>query len=407
MGLLDFGSNNTQSGGLLGDLDPSSKAMVAMALINKFANNNRGSESGFGDIFGMMMQQQQMKRQEMMDQLQFARFGMDQKEFGLRQKSYEAQVQEAQRKAAALAQQQQQFNNMAQGVVDYKAPAAEMKPVVAEYNQAPLMEGQSVQIPTQNYLNNMFSAADEARQNPSKGAFIIDPGVRQQAAAMIRTGDPQLVKQAYDLLQQGGPFTLGEGQTRYTGTGEPVAIAPNKTARQQNAFTQENKLRDEFVNQTKPFTQVNDSYGRILKSAENPSAAGDLALIFNYMKMLDPGSTVREGEFANAENSAGIPTWLQQRYNKAVNGERLTPEMRSDFVSRSGQMYESQRQGYDQLRQQYNGLANRYGLNPKNVMVDYEVQGRYNPQQSQMPSSATSGNAGSVRRYNTQTGRIE
>ena len=38
-----------------------------------------------------------------------------------------------------------------------------------------------------------------------------------------------------------------------------------------------------------------------------PDAAGDMALIFSYMKMLDPNSTVREGEYATAQDAGSIP----------------------------------------------------------------------------------------------------
>lgn len=226
MGLLDFGGSDNQSkGGLLGDLDPTSKAMLAMAIMNKF-NNNRGAESGFGDIFGLMMQQQQLQRQEQMDKLQVEKFGLDKQEFDERKKLYNSQSQEAQRKAQMAEQQQQRLNSMAQGVIDYKAPAAEMRPIIPEYNEMPLMGGESLKIPTTNYLNNMFSAADEASKSQPKGAFISDPGVRQQAAELIRSGDTQLVKQAYDLLQQGGAFTLGAGDKRFAGPGNLIAENP-------------------------------------------------------------------------------------------------------------------------------------------------------------------------------------
>jgi len=38
------------------------------------------------------------------------------------------------------------------------------------------------------------------------------------------------------------------------------------------------------------------------------------------MKILDPGSVVREGEFATAQNSAGIPERIRAKYNR--NTER-------------------------------------------------------------------------------------
>ena len=67
----------------------------------------------------------------------------------------------------------------------------------------------------------------------------------------------------------------------------------------------EGKMRKEYNDQTKPYQEVKSAYGRVLSSED--TAVGDLSLIFGYMKMLDPGSVVREGEFATAQNAAGVP----------------------------------------------------------------------------------------------------
>ena len=99
------------------------------------------------------------------------------------------------------------------------------------------------------------------------------------------------------------------------------------------------KLSKDFETESSTFKDQVGAYNRIIASAEDPSAAGDLALIFNYMKMLDPGSVVREGEFANAENSGGVPQKIRNQYNKIMTGERLPQEIRNDFVDRSTRLY--------------------------------------------------------------------
>lgn len=170
--------------------------------------------------------------------------------------------------------------------------------------------------------------------------------------------------------QKSGALTPQE-QTELTGLQN---IQMNKEG--QSPFAKVNVLRDEVNKQAKPFIDVNDAYGRIIASAKDPSAAGDLALVFNYMKMLDPGSTVREGEFANAQNSAGIPDRIRAMYNKSMNGERLAPDTRADFVNRAGQLYKSQEQSYQQVIDQYSEKAKRMGLDPKDVVVDVRVKSR-------------------------------
>jgi hypothetical protein len=61
------------------------------------------------------------------------------------------------------------------------------------------------------------------------------------------------------------------------------------------------------------------------------TAADDIALIFSFMKTLDPGSTVREGEFATAEKAGGVPERIWNLYNKIKAGEFLTNEQRMDY----------------------------------------------------------------------------
>lgn len=68
------------------------------------------------------------------------------------------------------------------------------------------------------------------------------------------------------------------------------------------------------------------------KAGKEPTAANDLALIFNYMKVLDPGSAVREGEFATAQNAAGVPEQVRNLFNKAMEGTRLSQDQRQKFA---------------------------------------------------------------------------
>lgn len=172
----------------------------------------------------------------------------------------------------------------------------------------------------------------------------------------------------------GAGFTLGEGQVRYGPSGEVIAEGPKKKEDKSKYQQIVSGLRKEFTNQTKDFVKVRDAFGRIKASAKDPSAAGDLALIFNYMKVLDPGSTVREGEFATAQNAAGVPERVVNVYNQVKSGQRLNPNQRADFVGRASSLYQSQEQGLAQLEQQYSGLATRAGVNPKDVIVDYRVK---------------------------------
>ena len=132
----------------------------------------------------------------------------------------------------------------------------------------------------------------------------------------------------------------------------------------QQEFTNVFQIRKEFDDESKDFIKIRDAYGRIIASAVDPSAAGDLALIFNYMKVLDPGSVVRESEFATAQNAAGVPNRIRAIYNRVVDGQRLSADQRGDFVDRGGKLYQSQLTQQRRLQGEFANLASEFGLDP-------------------------------------------
>lgn len=127
----------------------------------------------------------------------------------------------------------------------------------------------------------------------------------------------------------------------------------------------ESKLRKEYSDQTKGYQEVKSAYGRILTS-EN-SAVGDLSLIFGYMKMLDPGSVVREGEFAVAEKARGVPDTVLNLYNKILQGQRLNQSQRQSFKGQAEKLYKTAATQEETVRNGIGRIATGYGLKTENI----------------------------------------
>lgn len=161
-----------------------------------------------------------------------------------------------------------------------------------------------------------------------------------------------------------------ESESKFIDSQIKMQKLSGKNGKDENTFTQENQLRSQYISKVKDFSLVRDSYNRIEEAAREPSAAGDLALIFNYMKMLDPGSTVREGEFANAQNSAGVPERVKAAYNNAISGERLAPATRGDFIKQAKGQYNAAFTGYKKDASEFRRIAERSGLDPDLVVLD-------------------------------------
>lgn len=134
-------------------------------------------------------------------------------------------------------------------------------------------------------------------------------------------------------------------------------------------FKGEDTLRDEFVKASGDFVKIRNAYGLVQAAAKDPSAGGDMALIFSFMRILDPNSVVREGEFATAQNAAGVPDRVVNLYNRLLRGERLNPTQRADFVNQARKIYDEQRGQNEVLQGTYRDMARRYKLNPDNVVI--------------------------------------
>ena len=131
---------------------------------------------------------------------------------------------------------------------------------------------------------------------------------------------------------------------------------------------QETKFRKEYTDLTKGYQEVKSAYGRVLSSQDN--AVGDLSLIFGYMKMLDPGSVVREGEFATAQNAAGVPERVQNIYNRVIAGTRLSEGQRKAFKGQAEGLFKQAGQQEATVRAGIERIAKGYGLNTANIFLE-------------------------------------
>lgn len=195
--------------------------------------------------------------------------------------------------------------------------------------------------------------------------------------------------------QEKGTFTIKDTPTGTirlnTATGQVLEIpSDSKTAK--NAREKERKefdrqlketnsnfqrskdIRSRYDRKTTDFNKVRDAFARIGASAESPDAAGDLSLIFNYMKMLDPGSTVREGEFATAAGAASVPERMKGAYERVISGKRLTSLQRNEFISRASKLMDAAKGGQERSRKEAVDLGTQWGVSELDIFGQEEVK---------------------------------
>lgn len=197
---------------------------------------------------------------------------------------------------------------------------------------------------------------------------------KQQLDAPVKENLPASV-QEYEYAKKNGylgSFTDYQNEDANRKAQVAKITAGGLNSVQQNAAF---KLADDYEKASGDLGKIISNYNRVVASSKDPSPAGDLSLIFAYMKTLDPTSVVREGEFATAANSGSIGDKLMNQYNKILNGERLTEAQRNDFVARAKGLYQSAINQQKQIDKTYSDRANKFG-----IPADYVIrsQSSYN-----------------------------
>lgn len=146
----------------------------------------------------------------------------------------------------------------------------------------------------------------------------------------------------------------------------PEGLGPYKDMKQKADV--EEGLRKEIASAAKDYIVIRDSAAKLEEIAKNPSAASDIALIFSYMKALDPGSVVRETEFATAQNAAGVPDRLRNTFNRVLNGERLNPTQRQDFLNQARTIASKQFEAHTRTLNHFRDVSKRLGVDERNVI---------------------------------------
>ncbi len=123
------------------------------------------------------------------------------------------------------------------------------------------------------------------------------------------------------------------------------------------------------------FAVVRDAYNQILNGAksarENPDqqGPGDLSIIYGYIKMIDPSSSVKEGEILTVENSKGLSDKVRDELNKARTGG-LNETQRSTYVNAARGLYDNKAQAYQRKQDFYGNLADINNVDRKDAIWD-------------------------------------
>jgi len=165
----------------------------------------------------------------------------------------------------------------------------------------------------------------------------------------------------------GGTGASGMGQVGdYRRTLAPITKVnvPVDMTGGQKGFENEMSLGKAFKAEPiyKDFSDMQSAYGQVVSSLKQGTPIGDVAGATKVMKLLDPGSVVRESELGIAMAAAGRMDRLQNYFSNMMSGQKLTPTQRDDFQSLSNELYAAAGQAYNKKRQEYEAFGTSYGF---------------------------------------------
>lgn len=149
-------------------------------------------------------------------------------------------------------------------------------------------------------------------------------------------------------------------------------------------------LRKEYNGQLKDagYTELEQNYAKIKRAIDAGTPIGDVASATSIMKLLDPGSVVRESELEMAMKTTGLWDRMTSFSERTLKGTKLTQPQRDEFEQLAREFYEVAKETKVKIDRRYADIANQYG-------IPIELLG-----------VRTAGGKG-MKTYNPKTGRIE
>lgn len=364
-------------------MDPTSQALMAAGL---GLLGTRGS-AGFGRAGLMGLNQlEAAKKMQLLEEESRQREAERRSLEQMRQmqvQQMQAALAEAQRKQAQAGQIQQAARDSMLGPAGV-ALAGGGGPTVANAAKMDALPQNTRVLDEQGFADRVFEIDPMSglalrdkiaeRRNPvklGKDDRLIDPTTKQELVGAI-PAQSEFERQAAEQYGKGTP-AYQQAMRNWLLKQSTHAPAPSMTFNAgEKGFKHSIDLANAFKAEPiyKAHQEVTNSYGQIKAALENPSGASDLAAATKFMKLLDPGSVVRESELVMAMQTSGLLDRMANYANQIITGQKLTPTQRQEFKVMTDKLFDSSRSLYNQKRNQYVGIAQQYKLDPEVIPAE-------------------------------------
>jgi len=148
-------------------------------------------------------------------------------------------------------------------------------------------------------------------------------------------------------------------------------LAEIEAKKKDTTTSQANTYRKEFIKAVQTHQERIAFYNQAIGSVAEGDATGigDIALVFTFMKMLDPRSVVRESEQGIVIEAAGIEPRMKNIMESILRGKLLNPDLRASILERVNVLYNQSLQVHDHAVGVYTRLSRKSGVDPELVII--------------------------------------
>lgn len=134
-------------------------------------------------------------------------------------------------------------------------------------------------------------------------------------------------RQALNIYQQTGDLTAAHAQLQKQDTNWGIQGREGLL-----------KLGEKLAKDLKPNREAVTSYNQLMAGINSKTGIGDVSSLFNFMKTLDPRSTVREGEIDMVNSAMPIFNRLSAKLNNLNEGDLLAQGTRDEIAALAGEL---------------------------------------------------------------------
>lgn len=208
-------------------------------------------------------------------------------------------------------------------------------------------------------------------QEKQNQALTVKDQLEQKWKAMSYTTPDANARLSADTSRANNQASVGASYANAAAT-RAVAASNVEAAKVKTDRDTEMKIADDYRAQSKDFKAVGDAYKQISATLDKAttSPAATLAAATKFMKLLDPGSVVRESELGMALAATGVFDRATNYVNTLKYGKVLTPSQAADFKNITAQIYGAAQAGQQAIDASYKQQAKTYGLRPEMIVQE-------------------------------------